>query len=57
MSNHQIDISAQGGLNPQKNQALKKGLIIGVVVVIGIAIYRAVWKKKIFQDINLIHIF
>ena len=52
MSNHQFDISAQGGLNPQKNQALKKGLIIGVVVVVGIAIYRAVWKKKIFQDIG-----
>jgi hypothetical protein len=57
MSSHQIDISAQGGLNPQKNQALKKGLIIGVIAIIGIIIYRAVKKKSRWQQIGNLDVF
>ena len=52
-----IDISAQGGFNPRKNQALKKGLIIGVIVVVGIIIYRGIKKKNWFAQMGNLDVF
>ena len=57
MSNHQLDISAQGGLNPQKNEALKKGLIIGAIVIVGIIIYKAIRKSGTWQQIGNLDVF
>ena len=50
--NQQLNISAQGGLNPKRNQALKKGLILGAVVVVGIITYRYFKKKGVYYNFS-----
>ena len=57
MNQGQQVISAQGGFNPQKNQALKKGLILGVVVIMGIIVYRTIRKKGILRHIKNLDVF
>jgi hypothetical protein len=55
--NQQLNISAQGGLNPKRNQALKKGLILGAVVVVGIITYRYFKKKGVLRHIKNLDVF
>ena len=55
--NQQLNISAQGGFNPKKNEALKKGLILGAVVIVGIIIFRTLRKKGVLRHINNLDVF
>ena len=57
MNHKQMNISATGGFNPQKNQALRKGLVIGIVVIVGIVVYRTLRKRGILEEIKNLDVF